>query len=42
MSSSEERFVFLVEWFDQAAALIRKYNLTYFTVDNTIEMVAFR
>ncbi|OMJ91988.1 hypothetical protein SteCoe_5304 [Stentor coeruleus] len=36
--SSEERYVFVIEWFDQAASLIRKYNLTYFTVDNTIDM----
>ena len=39
--SSEERYVFVIEWFDQSASLIRKYNLTYFTVDNTIEMVTF-
>ena len=37
--ASEERFVFVIDWFDQAASLIRKYNLTYFSVDNTIEMV---
>ncbi|CAG9327550.1 NME7_4 [Blepharisma stoltei] len=36
--ASEERFVFVVDWFDQAASLIRKYQLTYFCVDNSIEM----
>jgi hypothetical protein len=38
--ASEDRYVFVTEWFDQAASLIRKYNLTYFTVDNTIDMVS--
>ena len=37
--SSEERYVFVVEWYDSAASLIRTYNLTYFSSDNTIEMV---
>lgn len=36
--SSEERFVFIVEWFDTQASLIRKYNLTYYLADNTIDM----
>lgn len=36
---SEDRFVFIVEWFDSAAALVRNYNLTYFIKDKTIEMV---
>ena len=39
---SEDRFVFTVEWFDSAAALVRTYHLTYFTKDKTIEMVAKR
>ena len=36
---AEDRFVFLVEWFDSAASLVRTYNLTYFIKDKTIEMV---
>ena len=37
--SSEERYVFSVEWYDSAASLIRTYNLIYYLGDNTIEMV---
>jgi nucleoside-diphosphate kinase len=36
--SSEERFVFIVEWFDTQASIIRKYYLTYYLTDNTIDM----
>jgi nucleoside-diphosphate kinase len=36
---NDERYVFIVEWYDTAAALIRTYNLTYFASDATIEMV---
>ena len=36
---AEDRYVFIVEWFDSAAALVRTYNLTYFLKDKTIEMV---
>jgi len=39
MATSEERYVFKVEWYDKAAALIRPYNLTYYIADNTIDMV---
>lgn len=35
---ADARYVFLVEWFDTAASLIRTYYLTYFTLDKTIEM----
>ena len=38
--SSEDRFVFIVEWYDQQACLIRQYNLTYYPSDNTIELVS--
>ncbi|CAG9321915.1 NME7_3 [Blepharisma stoltei] len=38
MAASEDRFVFIVDWFDQPASLIRKYQVTYYCVDNTIEM----
>lgn len=36
---AEDRYVFLVEWFDSAAALVRNYQLTYFLKDKSIEMV---
>jgi hypothetical protein len=36
---AEDRYVFIVEWFDSAAALVRTYNLTYYLKDKTIEMV---
>lgn len=39
-SSNEDRFVFETEWFDQQAALVRKYLLTYYPKDNTIDMVS--
>lgn len=38
-SSSDTRYIFIVEWLDTAASLVRTYNLTYFTHDKTIEMV---
>lgn len=31
--------MFVVEWFDSAAALVRSYQLTYFLKDKSIEMV---
>lgn len=36
---AEDRYVFVVEWFDSAASLVRLYNFTYFLKDKTIEMV---
>ncbi len=36
---TDDRYVFVVEWFDSTADLIRPYNLTYFLVDHTIDMV---
>ena len=36
----EERFVFETEWFDAQADLIRKYLLTFYPGDNTIDMVS--
>ena len=38
---SEDRFVFVVEWFDSAASLVRNYNLTYYIKDKSIEMVPY-
>ena len=39
MSASDERYVFIVEWYDTAASLVRTYNLTYYAVDKTLDMV---
>ncbi len=39
MATTEDRFVFLVEWYDAAASLVRNYHLTYYPKDKTIEMV---
>jgi len=33
------RYVFIVEWYDTAASLIRTYNLAFYPKDKTIEMV---
>jgi len=38
MSSAEDRYVFYVEWFDAQADLIRRYMLTFFPGNSTIEM----
>lgn len=38
MSNNDDRFVFVVEWYDSAASLVRTYNLTYYAKDKTIEM----
>jgi nucleoside-diphosphate kinase len=38
MATAEDRFVFLVEWYDAAASLVRNYHLTYYPKDKTIEM----
>lgn len=39
MAQIDERYVFIVEWFDTSASLIRTYNFTYYMSDKTIEMV---
>jgi len=36
---ADNKYIFIVEWYDTAASLIRTYYLTYFTIDKTIEMV---
>jgi len=38
MASAEDRYVFFVEWFDAQADLIRRYMLTFFPRDSTLEM----
>lgn len=40
--NSDNRFAFNVEWFDQAASLVRPYLLTFFQKDSTIEMYDIR
>jgi len=36
--SSEDRYVFHVEWFDQQADVIRRYMMTYFPRNNSVSM----
>jgi len=38
MSGGEDRYVFHVEWFDGQADVLRRYMLTYYPRDNSIEM----
>lgn len=38
MASAEDRYVFHVEWFDAQADILRRYLLTYYPRDNTVEM----
>ena len=40
-SQQDERFSFLSEWYDENAALIRKYTFFYYPSDHTIEMVSW-
>lgn len=35
---ADERFVFVTEWYDPNATLMRKYQLLFYPSDNTIEM----
>jgi len=34
----DERYCFVVDWFDPQASLVRKYQLIYYSADGTIEM----
>lgn len=34
----DDRYAFLAEWYDSSSSLIRRYQVLYFTLDNTIEM----
>ena len=36
--AGEDRYIFITEWYDQQASIIRKYQLYYFPADKTIEM----
>ena len=40
--TSEDRYVFKVEWYDQQASLVRYYFLTYYPSDKTIDMVSLK
>jgi hypothetical protein len=35
----EERYVFETDWYDQQAAVVRQYRVTYYPGDQTVEMV---
>lgn len=37
-SRHDERYAFLVEWYDPNAQIMRKYMLCYYTADGTVEM----
>ena len=38
----DERWAFVVEWFDASADLVRQYQLLYYLMDSTLEMVRDR
>lgn len=37
---NDERWAFVVEWFDSSADLVRQYQLLYYLMDSTLEMVS--
>ena len=41
MASFDERYAFIADWYDPNAALMRKYQLLYYSKDSTVEMVGF-
>lgn len=36
---ADVRYAFLTEWFDATAQLMRRFTLTFYASDNTVEMV---
>jgi len=38
MGKSDTRYCFVVEWYDPLAALVRQYQLIFYTADGTVEM----
>jgi nucleoside-diphosphate kinase len=38
MAANEEKYCFAVEWFDAQADLVRRYSLTFYPRDNSIDM----
>lgn len=37
--ASEDRYVFLADWYDQQSSLMRKFYISYFPSDQTLEIV---
>lgn len=37
--SSEDRYVFIADWYDQQSSLIRKFYLSFYPHDQTIDIV---
>lgn len=42
MSESDTRFCFLVDWYDQHASMIRRYQLLFYPKDKSVEMYDFK
>ena len=38
--TSEDRYVFLADWYDQQSSLMRKFYISYFPSDQTLEIVS--
>lgn len=38
MATGEERFAYVAEWYDPNASLVRRYQLLFYTRDDTVEM----
>ena len=38
---TEERYAFVVEWFDQSAQLAKEFRLFFYAEDNSVEMVYY-
>lgn len=38
MGDSDDKYCFIVEWYDELAALIRQYQFMYYTKDQSVEM----
>ena len=36
---SEKKLSYIVEWYDTQSSVIKKFNFTYFTKDQAIELV---
>ncbi|KAL3848131.1 hypothetical protein ACJMK2_019008 [Sinanodonta woodiana] len=39
MAESDDRYCFIVEWYDAFAALVRRYQFLYYSKDKSVEMV---
>lgn len=38
MSTQDQRFAFIVDWYDAQASLIRQYQFLFYPKDNSVEM----